>query len=153
MKTLELKIPPAIVVLIVALLMWATDQVLPTFKFVFTWSQWLAVSVFVLALVPILAGVFAFKNAKTTVDPTQPNKASTVVTSGVYRYTRNPMYLGFLLGLLAFAIKLSNPLAGLFLPLFVVYMNQFQIKPEERALSDLFGADYQSYLVKVRRWL
>jgi len=153
MKALELKIPPVIVVLIFGFLMWVMDQVFPEFKYAWAWSQWLSLSLVVLTTVLIVAGVLAFKKAKTTVNPTHPDKATTVVTTGIYRYTRNPMYLGFLFGLLAYVIYLSNPLTGLLLPAFVVIMNQFQIKPEERMLSDLFGSAYQHYRLQVRRWL
>ena len=76
-----------------------------------------------------------------------------MVRSGIYRVSRNPMYLGFLLALLALAIFLANPLSLVLVPLFVVYMNRFQIGPEERALVALFGQEFASYSLKVRRWL
>jgi len=73
--------------------------------------------------------------------------------SGVYRLTRNPMYLGFLLVLLGWAIFLSNALAFLLLPAFIFYMNRFQIEPEEKALTSLFGQQFVAYTSRVRRWL
>jgi protein-S-isoprenylcysteine O-methyltransferase Ste14 len=76
-----------------------------------------------------------------------------LVSSGVYRFTRNPMYLGLLLTLLAWAVFLSNPVALLFVPVFVLYMNRYQIHPEERVLSSLFGTEYSAYKERVRRWL
>jgi protein-S-isoprenylcysteine O-methyltransferase Ste14 len=78
---------------------------------------------------------------------------SSLVTGGVFRVTRNPMYLSLLLYLLAWCVYLSSWPAFVFLPLFVLYITQFQIKPEERTLSTLFGAQYSSYMERVRRWL
>jgi protein-S-isoprenylcysteine O-methyltransferase Ste14 len=75
------------------------------------------------------------------------------VSGDVFRFTRNPMYLSLLLYLLAWATYLSNWLPLLFVPVFVLYINELQIKPEERALSALFGAEYASYTGRVRRWL
>ncbi len=86
-------------------------------------------------------------------NPTKPSATSSLVTGGVFRLTRNPMYLSLLLYLLAWAAYLSNWLAALLVPLFVVYITELQIKPEERALSALFGAEYASYKARVRRWL
>ena len=82
-----------------------------------------------------------FRKAKTTVNPTKPY-ASSLVTWGVYAISRNPMYLGGLTMLLGWAIFLSNPLAFLFLPVYVLYLNRFQIAPEERVLTSLFGGTY-----------
>ena len=101
----------------------------------------------------VLSGVISFRLAQTTVDPVHPERASSVVTTGIYRWTRNPMYLGFWLLLLAYAVKLSQPLALLLLPVFIGYMNRFQIIPEEQALERLFGDDYRNYCQRVRRWI
>ncbi len=86
-------------------------------------------------------------------NPIKPGAASSLVTGGVFRFTRNPMYLSLLLYLLAWTAYLSNWLALLLVPVFVLYINQLQIKPEERALSALFGSEYASYKARVRRWL
>lgn len=153
MKFLELKVPPALLMLIFGFLMWLTDQALPQLQATWPWHEWAARAVFVLAFVLIAAGAYSFRKAKTTVDPTKPQNASSVVTNGIYRVSRNPMYLGFLLMLLAFVFKLENPATALLLPVFILYMNQFQIKPEERALLRLFGQSYASYLNQVRRWI
>src|SRR3989442_9289182 len=106
-----------------------------------------------LGLVVGLAGILLFWRARTTINPTKPSATSSLVTSGVFRFTRNPMYLSLLLYLLAWAAYLANWLAFLFLPVFVLYINEFQIKPEERALLSLFGPEYASYKGRVRRWL
>jgi protein-S-isoprenylcysteine O-methyltransferase Ste14 len=100
-----------------------------------------------------VVGVAAFRKAKTTVNPVQAHNASSLVRHGIYRYTRNPMYLGMLLVLAGWAAFLANPGALVFLPLFVGFMNRFQIQPEERILASLFGVEYASYLAQVRRWL
>ena len=91
--------------------------------------------------------------AGTTVNPIKPETAGSLVVSGIYRRTRNPMYLGFLLGLAGWAVFLSNALAFIFLPVFVLYLNRFQIRREERALASVFGKDFAAYQSKVRRWL
>ncbi|MCX7553204.1 isoprenylcysteine carboxylmethyltransferase family protein [Marinicella sp. S1101] len=153
MKFLELKIPPALLMLLFGFLMWLTAQALPQLKVTWPWHEWVARAVFVLAFVLIAAGAYSFRKASTTVDPTRPEKATSVVSNGIYRVSRNPMYLGFLLMLLAFMFKLANPVTALLLPVFVVYMNQFQIKPEERALLRLFGKSYAAYQNQVRRWI
>jgi len=100
-----------------------------------------------------VAGVKSFRLAKTTVNPTRPGSASTLVTSGIYRFTRNPMYLGFLLALLGWAVFLSSPQGFAGALIFVLYMNRFQIKPEEMAMSSMFGEKYERYKIEVRRWL
>jgi protein-S-isoprenylcysteine O-methyltransferase Ste14 len=87
------------------------------------------------------------------VNPLQPDAASSLVSGGVYRWTRNPMYLGMALVLLAWAVYLSSIAALAVLPLFIVYINRFQIEPEERALEARFGAQFERYRKAVRRWL
>lgn len=99
------------------------------------------------------AGVAAFRQAQTTMNPVHLDKASRLVSSGVYRFTRNPMYLGLLLMLAAWALWLGHGLPWLGLPLFVAGMNRFQIRHEERVLAQKFGEDYLSYCRKVRRWV
>ena len=83
----------------------------------------------------------------------KPETASSIVTVGIYRFTRNPMYLGLAFALAGWAIYLANLAALLIVPIFVAYMTQFQIKPEERALLAKFGADFAAYMAAVRRWL
>ena len=100
-----------------------------------------------------VAGVVSFRRAKTTVNPLNPETASALVTSGIYRRTRNPMYLGALVALLGWAVFLANALAFILTPLFVIYMNRFQIGPEEKTLTALFGPQFSEYCSKVQRWL
>ena len=153
MQALELKIPPVVLVLLFALVMWLVAQWLPPVALPAIWSWVLAVGFANAGVVVALAGVLAFRRADTTVDPRVPQQSSTLVIKGIYRYSRNPMYVGFLLLLAALAIYLRSPLAFALLPLFVLYMNRFQIAPEERFLLQKFGAEYQAYQAQVRRWL
>jgi protein-S-isoprenylcysteine O-methyltransferase Ste14 len=100
-----------------------------------------------------VAGVREFRRARTTVNPLTPAAASAMVRSGIYRHTRNPMYLGMLLMLAGWAVWLASVAALAVLPAFVLYLNRLQIEPEERALASLFGRDFEDYRRSVRRWL
>jgi protein-S-isoprenylcysteine O-methyltransferase Ste14 len=100
-----------------------------------------------------IAGIVSFRRAKTTVSPLKPESASSLVSSGVYTITRNPMYVGLLSLLVAWAVFLSSPLALVGPLAFFLYIGRFQIAPEERALSNLFGSEYANYRARVRRWL
>ena len=153
MNTLELKVPPLVLVLVLAGAMWFAAMQLPSLAITLSWRQGLAVTISGVGILLILAGGYAFQKAKTTVNPTTPAAASSVVTSGVYRFSRNPMYVGFLLALIGWATFLSHTLPFLLLPVYVAYMNRFQISPEERALSAKFGDKYEAYKQAVRRWL
>ena len=113
----------------------------------------MAAVIFSAALLIGLSAVFGFHRAKTTVNPLKPEASTALVTGGVYRWTRNPMYLAMLLVLIGWACIVSNWAALAILPLFVIYLNRFQIEPEERALQSRFGAEFESYRRKVRRWL
>jgi protein-S-isoprenylcysteine O-methyltransferase Ste14 len=117
------------------------------------WRSVLAVALSSAGAAFALAGVLAFRRANTTVNPTKPEATSTIIASGVYGVSRNPMYVGLLFVLTGWAFFLSHALNFLFLPAFVAYMNRFQIAPEERALSALFGREYAIYMRSVRRWL
>lgn len=153
MKFLELLIPPPVVTLITALLMWLLHVSFPSFSLhVIGQLLW----VFIMGLLGLgfgLAGVASFIRAKTTLDPKQPADASKLVTSGIYRFTRNPMYLGILCMLIAWGLYLGNILSLLFSIAFVLYIHSYQIRPEERLLQEKFGADFISYKSKVRPWI
>jgi protein-S-isoprenylcysteine O-methyltransferase Ste14 len=153
MHVLELKVPPVALVLFVAALMWLVSWAMSAFEFEVPSGDVLAVSVAVAGAIISGLGIVSFRQARTTVNPMKPDSASSLVVSGIYRLTRNPMYLGFLSVLFAWAIFLSNALAFVFLPVFVLYMNRFQIKPEEKALRTLFGPQFVMYAARVRRWL
>jgi protein-S-isoprenylcysteine O-methyltransferase Ste14 len=153
MRVLELKIPPPAVALVTAVLMWSVSRGLPAFAFTFPGRKLFAISVAAVGLVTSISGVVTFRRAGTTVNPMKPTSSSSLVVWGVYRVTRNPMYLGGLLILTGWAVFLSNALAFLFLPAFILYINRFQIEPEEKALSSLFQEEFVAYKSRVRRWL
>ena len=100
-----------------------------------------------------LAGIISFRRARTTVNPMKPETTSSLVCSGIYGVTRNPMYVGLLFILIAWALFLSSAWALLGPLAFVLYMNRFQIAPEERVLSAMFATGYSAYKSSVRRWL
>lgn len=155
MSALELKVPPVVVGLIVAAAMWAAARLAPSLALPLPFAVRVAVaSVLVAAGVGLIgAGAKLFLRAKTTIDPTKPAEASSLVVTGIYRFTRNPMYAGGLLALLGWGVYLSNALALALSAVLVLYINRFQIVPEERTLSGIFGAEYDAYKARVRRWL
>lgn len=153
MNSLELKIPPVAVVLCTASAMWVVAQFLPVGDVQLPARIFFAITCAAVGVVTSGLGVMAFKRARTTVNPTKPGATSFLVHSGVYSLTRNPMYLGFLLILCGWAILLHNALVLPFLPIFILYMNRFQIQPEERALTESFGAVFTGYAARVRRWI
>lgn len=149
---LELKVPPPVVALVLALLMWLTPAVAGLVPIPYMARVLGAVVLVCAGLFISIAGVLEFRRVKTTVNPHKASSASSLVIQGVYRYTRNPMYVGFLLTLVAWAVFLANPLAVLWVVVFVLYITRFQIVPEERVLASLFGAEYEAYKRRVRRW-
>lgn len=149
---MQLKIPPAGVFLIFGGLMYGADWLLPVGDFDFFGST---ILLWVLILAGILLGVLAlaqFAMHKTTIDPMHVEKTDTLVTKGVYRVSRNPMYLGLLLILLAWGIYLGNAFNAITAAGFVSYMNAYQIRPEEEILRQKFGEHYNRYCQAVRRW-
>ena len=152
-RFLELKIPPLVLVVLVAILMWAGAAYLPQFSFKIPFQLSFGWILGFGGIVACALGVLEFKRARTTVNPTKPQSSSALVKSGIYCRTRNPMYLGFLLILMGLAIITANLVAFLTLPAFLLYMNQFQIKPEERALTSIFGDEFRAYCASVRRWI
>ena len=151
MRWLELKLPPPVLALLLALLMWLAPLWVAPLPW--AWRIGGAVALLGLGLAIGLVAVHACWRAGTTIHPTHPMRTTALLTDGAFRYSRNPMYLCQLLCLLAWAAYLSSPLALALTPLFVLYLNRFQIAPEERALAALFGARYAAYQAQVRRWL
>jgi protein-S-isoprenylcysteine O-methyltransferase Ste14 len=150
---LENKIPPPIVAAIVGAAMWASASwgpVVPLPAGVANLAPWILV---VVALAFDGLALLAFRSARTTVDPLRPARASALVTTGVYRITRNPMYVGLGTLLLAWATHLAALVPFVGPAVFVAYVTRFQIVPEERELARIFGADYERYAARVRRWL
>ena len=153
MSWLELKVPPPVLALLLGLLMWLASSLVAPVEMPFGLRVGVALVLASVGLVFGLTGMVSFWRAKTTINPTRPTATSSLVTSGAFCFTRNPMYLSLLLYLFAWAAYLSNLLALLFVPVYVLYINEFQIKPEERVLSSLFGPEYAAYKGRVRRWL
>lgn len=153
MRFLDNRIPPPLVAAAFGLAMWVLSVSIPAID----------PGVRVKAAVSLLAvsggatfglaGIVAFRRARTTTNPHRPQAASALVTSGIYRFTRNPMYVGVALWLVALAVWLAFPWSLLGVLGFVLYVDRFQIVPEERALTALFGGEYRAYCAKVRRWL
>ncbi len=152
MPSLELKIPPLVLVAICALAMWVVARWLPFGALTFVGARWLAVALVLLGFAIALAGVLAFRRYATTVNPMTPDRSSAIVRDGIYRITRNPMYLGFVFGLIGWGLYLGQASALLMLIPFVVWLSRFQIIPEERALRGQFGSEFEEYCSAVRRW-
>ncbi len=153
MSWLELRIPPLALLLGFAAIALGLARWLPELQLAIPGAPLLALALALAGSLVVLLGVQAFRRARTTVNPTQPGNTSAMVASGVYRLSRNPMYLGFAALLLAVAVWLSHALALALVPAFVLYMNRFQIAPEERYLASKFGEAFTDYRHRVRRWL
>lgn len=149
---MELKLPPVIVFLLFALGMYLLSLWLPFGFFEFFGRLLLAKVLIGLAIIIGLISLVQFFRSKTTVNPQKPNRASSLVTNGLYAFSRNPMYLALLLLLLALGLYFGNAFNTLIAAGFVGYMNRFQIIPEERLLLDKFGKAYTQYLTRTRRW-
>lgn len=153
MRFLELKIPPVVLGLFVAAMMWGAARHAPCCKFQLPAKTALAIGLMLAGAGISVAGVVSFRRAKTTINPLAPATASSLVVTGIYRRTRNPMYLGMLLVLLGSGVLLGNALSLVLSIAFVPLMNRLQIGPEEEVLAGLFGADFAAYRSRVRRWL
>ncbi|MDI1286906.1 MAG: isoprenylcysteine carboxylmethyltransferase family protein [Reyranella sp.] len=152
-QTLELKVPPPAVTLLIAIAMWLAVSTSGAFAIALPRRLSIAIALAVLGAAIAAAGIMSFRRARTTVNPTRPDAASSLVATGVYRFTRNPMYLGLFLLLSGWAIYLSNAAAFAGPLLFVLYINRFQIVPEERALAAKFGTAFDDYRRRTRRWI
>ncbi|GGA74019.1 membrane protein [Neiella marina] len=149
---LELKLPPVLQVAIAAGLIVLSPASTLSFPHWPLWST-LAITGAILGFTIAVSGVWQFRHHQTTVNPLLPEQASQLVTSGIYRYSRNPMYLGMLIALLGWSAWWLQPLGVIISGLFVLYMTRFQIVPEERALRAQFGSQFSSYTQQTRRWL
>jgi len=153
MTILELKIPPPAVALMLAIAMWGVAECAPTINMPFLVRALGALAIALAGGAISAAGARAFRRAQTTVNPMKPEKTSALVTDGIYRVTRNPMYLGLLLVVTGWAFFLAAPWALAGPVVFFAYVSRFQIVPEERVLSTTFGEAYAAYQAQVRRWL
>ncbi len=149
---LKLKIPPPVYMLLIAGLMWLFDRYLPIFEIIPTpWNK-IGFLPIILALFTDGLSIVQFFRVQTTVNPIHPEKAKKLVTSGLYKVTRNPMYVGLLLLLIGWAILLGSFSPFLLLPVFIFLITIQQIIPEEKILEEKFDQQYLDYKKSVRRW-
>ena len=153
MRSLELRIPPPVAGLLVATGMWAVAHLPPLLQLPKLVRLLVAAALGGIGIAIAIGGVMSFRRAKTTVSPLKPETSAALVSTGVYSFTRNPMYLGMVLALFAWAAYLSSVWSLVGPVFFALYITRFQIVPEERALDRLFGAPFAEYKKRVRRWL
>ena len=153
MQWLETKIPPPIVMALLGAAVYGVAPLLPGFSFEFALRAYLAIALILAGLALNLLPGLAFLRAGTTFNPLRPDAATSLVTSGIYRHTRNPMYLGDSVILLGWALYLGNAAAFVAVPAFMLYITRFQIQPEERHLSARFPEAYASFRKRTPRWL
>lgn len=150
---MALKIPPVAQTLVAALLILLLAWALPSWRVEIAGRSLAAFLLGLVAAIVIGLAVSGFGAAKTTVDPRYPERATNLVTGGIYMVSRNPMYLGMALLLTAFAVYLGTPAGLVIVAAFILYMNAFQIRPEEAQLRAKFGEAYEAYCARVRRWI
>ena len=150
---MRLKTPPAVQLFISALLMWIISIYAANFRFIFNFNNELALFCLIIGGTIIVFGIAAFRKAETTVTPLHPDKASSLVTMGIYQYIRNPMYFGLFIILFSIGFYLQNLASMFVLPIYVWFISKYQIIPEEEALHKLFGQDYINYQDRARRWI
>ncbi|WP_306253296.1 isoprenylcysteine carboxylmethyltransferase family protein [Parvularcula sp. IMCC14364] len=148
-----LKYPPILQVFVSVAIAWAIQSYLPQFSVPIPFGNWIAASFCVtgVAITSVAVGIFA--SNKTTINPVQPEQASNLVTGGLYRISRNPMYLGLVLIITGFVIWFENIAGIASIVLFILTMTLFQIKPEEKVMQAKFGEAYETYRRRVRRWI
>lgn len=149
---MKLKFPPVVVVSFFGLFMYLLAKFLPFGSFLFTGRHYLIMALLIGVFFIFIRTLWGFYRIKTTIDPRNPSRVSHLVTNGLYKYSRNPMYLGMLMLLLAWGLWLGNAFNAILAAGFVSYMNAFQIIPEEKALTEKFGKQYVTYVKSVRRW-
>lgn len=150
---LKLKIPPVLILIFLGGLMLAVERLPMMGHFDFPGRPWVAVIFVMVGIILVGSGVNSFRAADTTVDPLHPDRSSALVTTGLYALSRNPMYLGMAMILAGWSFFLGAWAAFLALPLFVLYMNRFQIAGEEKFLEERFGKAFRDYRARVRRWI
>ena len=149
-KYLKTKIPPPIVTLLCIGIIYLFEN-----KIEYSQPDFKAIGIIflILGFIIIFLAVLKFIKIKTTVDPTRPHKTSNLVISGIYKITRNPMYLGMLFLIMAYTIYTNNVVGSITIPIFIFYINKFQIEPEEIEMRKKFGESFENYCKKVNRWL
>ncbi len=146
------RIPPPLLALLAALAMRWLAGSMPVARLVSGELRWLGAFVAVLAATMMVSAALQFRRVRTTVNPMKPDTTTALVTSGVFAYSRNPMYLGLALILAGWAFWLGALTPWLVLPLFTTAITALQVLPEERALARLFGRDFAAYRRTTDRW-
>ncbi|GAA0410961.1 isoprenylcysteine carboxylmethyltransferase family protein [Cocleimonas flava] len=150
---LQLKIPPPVYAISIAILMWLLSKYMPVAEIIQTpWNK-IGLVIIVIAVSFDVWSLLLFLKKKTTPNPMKPENTSGIVTKGLYQYSRNPMYLGMLIILFGFGIWLGSLSPFIMLPAFYWVITEMQIKPEERMLEQKFTNEYLDYKNRVRRWL
>lgn len=150
---MKLLIPPPLQAFICALAMWLLSTRFTQFEFSFSFQQEVAIAICLIGIMIDLVSVGLFAKLKTTVSPFSPNKTDKLVTSGMYQFTRNPMYLGMGFILTGLGLWLGNIASFIMVPIFIWFVTQLQIIPEEEILLEKFGDEYSNYMKRVRRWV
>jgi protein-S-isoprenylcysteine O-methyltransferase Ste14 len=150
---LELKVPPDVVWLAVGVTMWLASKVTPGLTVPLPLRLIVAGLCVALGVGLVVGARVMLDRAHTTWHPTEPERTTSLVSGGVFRFSRNPTYLGMLLVLVGWGVVLANPLAFVLAAIFALWMSRFQIRPEERVLSALLGQEYRDYASRVRRWV
>ncbi len=150
---MSLKVPPLLLMIALAVALMLIDLIAPAWSVRFPGQKILALAVGLPGAALLAHAGWAFRRAKTTVNPMKPETSSKLVVHGLYRFSRNPMYLGMLLMLIATTVATGTAAGLVAAPSFIWYMNRFQIAAEESALEARFGADFRSYCDQVRRWI
>ncbi len=151
MKKFRKKIPPTILTLLFLIFNYISN--FNSLKIDIPYRYFFTTLLLILGFYIIIRSSRLFAQAKTSIDPLRPFKSTSLITNDIYKYSRNPMYFGYLLIILSSSVYLGNVVSIIIIPLFIFTINFLHIIPEEEALKDLFGPTYDEYLSKVRRWI
>jgi protein-S-isoprenylcysteine O-methyltransferase Ste14 len=152
-RVFDARLPPPLLLMLLAAAMWAIDREVPGFTLRTAATEATAALLAIAGLVANLMPKLAFSRAGTTVNPVRPSRATALVTTGLHGVSRNPMYVGQVLLLAAWALYLGHAIAALCMPVQIAWLTWLQVVPEERALDVKFGVAWQAYRGRVPRWL
>jgi len=146
-------ISPPVAFAIAVVAIWWLDRNVEWGRFSFPYQAMLGLGLIVFGISLIAVSLWSFARARTTPNPLQLRRASALVTSGPYRLSRNPMYVGDAIALAGIAIWFGSAPGLIVVAAFVVYIDHIQIAQEENVLTEIFGEHYAAYRRQVRRWL
>jgi protein-S-isoprenylcysteine O-methyltransferase Ste14 len=148
---METKIPPPVVTLIFGFAIYLSRKIFPEIEI--QYASFFGMFLLLLGFFILISAVKLFRNDKTTVNPLSPEQATKLVTNGIFKISRNPMYLGMAVILASVAV-FFNIIGGIIsMALFCLYITKFQIIPEEKAMKELFAQDFEQYMKATRRWI